>query len=66
MGIDYGLACGDCLEFICLHKWSIVEYWSLPSQKVPSLSKQLIVTVNTQQLADALEGFVPPQTYIEY
>ena len=25
MGTDFALACGDCLEFIDLHKWSIVE-----------------------------------------
>ena len=25
MGIDHALACGDCLEFINLHKWSIRE-----------------------------------------
>ena len=25
MGTDFDLACGDCLEFIDLHRWSIVE-----------------------------------------
>ncbi len=25
MGIDYSLACGDCLEFIDLHKWPICQ-----------------------------------------
>ena len=65
MGIDYALACGDCLEFIALHKWSILEYRSLPSQKVPSLSNQLIVPVTAKQLVNSLDGFVPYQPYME-
>ena len=50
MGTDFALACGDCLEFIALHKWSILEYYSLPSQRVPNLSNQLIVPVTSKQL----------------
>ena len=65
MGIDYALACGDCLEFIALHKWSILEYRSLPSQRVPSLSNQLIVPVTARQLVNSLDGFVPYQPYME-
>ena len=65
MGIEYALACGDCLEFIALHKWSIVEYRSLPQQKIPSLSNQYIVSVSTKQLHEALDNFVPHQPYIE-
>ena len=65
MGVDYALACGDCLEFIALHKWSILEYRSLPSQRVPSLSNQFIVPVSAEQFVDALDDFVPHQPYIE-
>ncbi len=65
MGIDYALACGDCLEFIALHKWSILEYYSLPSQKMPSLSNQFIVTVSAEQLVKSLDNFTPSQPYIK-
>lgn len=80
MGVDYALACRDCLEFIDLHKWSVVEdaAHSLISahrldrepcqnycaQQVPSLSNQPIVAVTVQQVAEALEGVVPHQPYI--
>ena len=65
MGIDFALACGDCLEFIDLHKWSIIEYFSLPTQRIPSLSNQLLVPVSGRQILDKLNGFKPPQPYIE-
>lgn len=65
MGTNFALACGDCLEFVALHKWSILEYYSLPSQKVLSLSNQLIVPVTTQQLDRELDNFTPHQPYIE-
>ena len=65
MGTDFALACGDCLEFIDLHKWSIVKYFSLPSQRLPSLSNQLLVPVSDRQLLLSLEDYVPEQPYIE-
>ena len=65
MGTDYALACTDCLEFIALHKWSIVDYWSLPSTRIPRLSNQPIVPVSTIQLRESLNNFVSPQPYIE-
>ena len=65
MGTDFALACGDCSEFIDLHKWSILEYYSLPSKRLDSLSNQLIVPVTSKQLIGGLKGFVPPQPYIE-
>ena len=65
MGTGFALACGDCLEFIALHKWSIVEYFSLPSTKIPSLSNQPIVPVSDRQILKELGGFEPPQPYIE-
>ena len=64
MGTDFALACGDCLEFVALHKWSILEYYSLPSQ-TSSLSDRLTVPVTSQQLVDGLKDFIPPQPYIE-
>lgn len=70
MGTDFALACGDCLEFIDLHKWSIVKYYSLSSFflssiRVPSLSNQPIVPVSDRQLFDSLKDYVPVQPYIE-
>lgn len=80
MGVDYALSCRDCLEFIDLHKWAIVEdaarclisaYHSVHepcqnycSQQIPNLSNQPIVTVTVQQVLEALENFVPDQPYI--
>ncbi|MGD1920794.1 MAG: hypothetical protein ACFCAD_19070 [Pleurocapsa sp.] len=65
MGIDYALACADCLEFIDLHKWSIIEYPFLQTQKIPSLSNQVLFPVSSKQLEEALDNFVPYQPYIE-
>ena len=65
MGIDYALACADCLEFIDLYKWSIVEYQSLPHHEIPSLSNQLVVPVSSKQLTKTLDNFIPQQPYIE-
>ena len=65
MGIDYALACGDCLEFVALHKWSIVPYYSLPNRKMPSISNQLIVPVSSEQLVKELDNFTPNQSYIK-
>src|SRR5579883_3160851 len=81
MGVDYALACGDCLEFMDLHKWSILEdagrcliaahglshydYQSFEAQRVPSLSSQPLVPVTAQQLVKALHDFVPHHSYIE-
>lgn len=65
MGINYALACGDCLEFIDLHKFSLLEYQSLSLQKVTHLSNRLIAPVTAQQLLNGLESFIPSQQYIE-
>lgn len=81
MGVDYALACGDCLEFIDLHKWAIVEdaarclisaYHSsyeprqnYHAQRIPSLSTQPVVSVTVQQVSEALNEFVPHQPYIQ-
>jgi len=65
MGTDFALACGDCLEFIDLHKWSIIEYFSLPSQRITGLSNQLLVPVRDRQILKELDGFEPSQPYIK-
>ena len=65
MGTDFDLACGDCLEFIDLHKWSIVDYDPLSSRRIIELFNQLLVPVTAKQLTQALDNFVPPQPYIE-
>lgn len=65
MGTDYALACGDCLEFIDLHKWSIVECSSLLPRKIPSLSNQLIFPVNTSKILKSLNNLITSQSYIQ-
>jgi hypothetical protein len=80
MGVGYALACGDCLEFIDLHKWAVIEdaarclisahglvhvpYQNYCSQQIPDLSNQPVVAVTFQQILEALEGFIPNQPYI--
>lgn len=80
MGVDYALACGNCLEFIDLHKWAIVEdaarclisayhlvhkpYQNYFSQQIPNLSSQPIVAVTVQQVLESLEKFFPDQAYV--
>lgn len=81
MGTDFALACGDCLEFIGTHKWSIIEEagkslvathaasWHSCQQNqfetVPALSDRPIVSVTDLEIAEALKDFVPHQPYID-
>ena len=49
-----------------MHKWSILEYFFLPSQRVPSLSNQLLIPViSDRQILDELDSYTPTQQYIE-
>lgn len=80
MGVDYALACGNCLEFLDLHKWAVVEdaarclvsayglvhepCRTYHTQQLLTLSSQPIVAVTSQQIAEALQGVVPHQPYI--
>ena len=81
MGTDFSLAYGNCLEFIELHKWSIIEdavrclvkahyKTSCQSdvfqlQRIPELSNQIVVRVTAEQIAKDLQNFVPCQLYIK-
>ena len=75
MSREYCLCCGDCFEFIDLHKWWIIEGIAICfaegserdrfTKKLNlSLSNQAIIEVTAQQLSKSLIKPIPSQPYI--
>ncbi len=81
MGIDFSLACGDCLEFIDLHKWCIskdlancliADHRSLSgsneyfqAKRFPNLSSRFLLPLTSSQILEMLSNSELNQPYIK-